>query len=131
MYVIRGYTNYECTEGPELEYGEFSNLSEAFQKFILLSKDENALDFSFLDAEVDEWMSDPEWEKDYYYGGYYGGRFYLYEVDGDDNWRELLKAERMREPEDKSVSLEEIEHGCDISEAEISIFTTLIEKTHV
>ena len=31
MYLIRGYTNYECTEGPELEYGEFSELSEALQ----------------------------------------------------------------------------------------------------
>lgn len=126
MYLIRGYTNYECTEGPELEYGEFSELSEALQKFIALSKDENALDFSFLDNEVDDWMSEPDWETDYYHGGYYGGRFYLYEHDEDNNWRELLQAERMREPKDKSITLYGIEKLDDITEAEIALLSSLL-----
>ncbi len=115
MWKILGHTNYECSEGPEEDFGLYDNESTAITKFIKLANDKDALDFEGLDEELDEWMSDPNWENDIYYGGSYCGNVVLYKVVSDTIRRELLVAWRDRDPKTRAITLQSIEAGEDLS----------------
>ena len=111
MWKIVGYTNYECTEGPEEEYGKYDDQDTAITSFKKLSNDKNIVDFNYLDRELEEWMSNPDWEKDIYFGGYYGGKIVLYKSNSDNDWKEILIASRDKDPKTKEITLNPIEAG--------------------
>lgn len=123
MWRIVEYTNYECTEGPEEEYGVYEDQDTAIVSFIKLSNDKDIIDFSFLDGQLEEWMSDSDWEKDIYFGGSYGGSIVLYKSDSDNGWKEILIASRDRDPKTKEIKLYPIECGEDLSIDEKSLLS--------
>ena len=113
MYKICGYTNYECVEGAVEQFGEYQVFETAFDVFKKLSTNPEALNLEELDKRIEEWMQDPNWENNIYFGGYYGGFLSLMEVTEDPcDWdREIFVAHRQRYPITKEIVLGPIELG--------------------
>lgn len=113
MYKICGFTNYECNCGEEQVFGVNLNLDDAIRLYTSLAKDADSLDFSELDALIDEWASDCGWEEDDYYSGSYGGSIVLFHeaIDTKDFDREIIIARITRDPLHKTSEISEIEFG--------------------
>lgn len=126
MYKICGYTNYECTQGIDVQFGEYNFFETAFKVFKELSSSSDALDFEDLDEQIEEWAQDPDWEDDVYYGGYYGGSIVLFEAaERPGEWdREIFIARRQRDPKTKEVTLEAIELGEGVQPAECLLLSS-------
>ena len=129
MWKIIGYTNYECTEGPEQELGDFHSLNEAICAFIQMAEEPNTLDFSTLDNLLYEWRKSPDWDLDYYKGGYYGGSINLYE-----DARCLLRASFERDLDLNQTLVGEYDYEDNITEEEKRRFREVyfqVKGTHI
>ena len=124
MWRILGHTNYECTEGPEQDLGTFNDFDSAVKAFVSMTQDARVLDFSILDDQLDEWMKDPDWRKDIYYGGFYGGTVNLY-----DNDRLVLQVSFARDPYSKLTNVGEFEFGTDFNEEEKNTFLFALQTS--
>ena len=122
MYKICGLTNYECNCGEDQVFGENLNLDDAIRLFISLTKDANSLDFSYLDAVVDDWAIDCAWEKDDYYYGSYGGSIILFDeaINAGDFDRAIVIARISRDPFYKTSEISEIEFGSEATTEEVA-----------
>ena len=123
QYHVLGRTNYECYEGIEQDFGVFKTITEALQTFKKYANEEKALDFSFLDAEISEWITnDKEGEFDLNDGCYGGSVDLLYELIDEEGEAEerfqILTAYRGRDPYTKELHLDDYEKGDDFEEFE-------------
>ena len=127
MYRVSGSTNYECYCSEDETYGEHISLEDAICTLLELYKDENSLDFSWLDSEISEWAENGDWDDDDYYNGYYGGYIAIYEEAENDNDcdREILMFRVERDPLNKTNTYSEIEFGDDINEEEKAVYLNL------
>ena len=121
QYRVLGRTNYECYEGLEQDFGVFKTISEALPAFKKYVKDEKALDFSFLDEEISEWIAnDKEGKLDLNDGCYGGSVDLLYELIDEKGEAEerfqILTAYRGRDPYTKELWLNDYEKGDDFNE---------------
>lgn len=121
QYHVLGRTNYECYEGIEQDFGVFKTITEALQAFKKYANEEKALDFSFLDAEISEWITnDKEGEFDLNDGCYGGSVDLLYELIDEKGEAEerfqILTAYRGRDPYTKELWLNDYEKGADFNE---------------
>ena len=115
-YHVIGWTNYECTEGNEQVFGAFDSLNDALKTFVELCNEENALDFTFLDQILDEWMANSNDEELDLNDGCYGGSINLLYVILDEKGEvedrlQVLTSYRGRDPYSKEISLGEYEKG--------------------
>ena len=133
MYQIVGNTNYESTEGPEIVLASADSFEEALRIFKDLAQGVDSLDFSYLDEQVDEWIKDPDWEKDLYFGGFYGGSIALIEAsdleDDSVDCRVLVTARRERNPYTKEMILYGFETEDDITNEELEVVNSILRKT--
>ena len=122
MYKICGFTNYECNCGEEQVFGTYLNLDDAIRSYISLTKDPGSLNFSELDALIDEWASDYSWEEDDYYSGSYGGSIILFQeaIDTKDFDREIIITRIIRDPFLKTSEISEIEFGPEATAEELA-----------
>ena len=126
MYRVTGSTNYECYCGEDEIYAEHISLEDAIRMLLKLYKDENSLDFSWLDSEITEWAENDDWDDEDYYNGYYGGYIAIYEAENDNECdREILIFRVERDPLNKTNTYSEIEFGDDINNGEKAVYLNM------
>ena len=127
MYKVCGFTNYECTCGEEQLFGIELHLEDAISLYLSLLKDKDSLDFSELDALIDEWAVLFDWSEDDYYAGSYGGCIILFDeaVNERDCDREVIFIRVERDPIKKTNNYGKVELGGEITDLEKNTYIRL------
>ena len=116
MFKVCGNINYECTCAEEQVFGSNLDIEAAFLLFLNLAKDRDSLDFTEMDAIVDNWAVENAWDEDDYYWGSYGGTIAVYEEANEPNEfdREIIMIRVERDPLNKTNEYGEVEFGPEI-----------------
>ena len=127
MLKVCGNTNYECTCAEEQVFGFNLDIESAFNLFLKLLEDKNSLDFTEMDAEVDDWAEAGDWTEEDYYWGSYGGTIAVYEeaIETNEFDREVVVIRVERDPLHKTNEYGGIEFGPEILPAEKDLFLSL------
>lgn len=127
MFKVCGNTNYECTCAEEQVFGFNLDIESAFNLFLKLLEDKNSLDFTEMDAEVDDWAEAGDWTEEDYYWGSYGGTIAVYEeaIETNEFDREVVVIRVERDPLHKTNEYGGIEFGPEILPAEKDLFLSL------
>ena len=127
MFKVCGNTNYECTCAEEQVFGFNLDIESAFNLFLKLLEDKNSLDFTEMDAEVDDWAEAGDWTEEDYYWGSYGGTIAVYEEATEPNEfdREIVVIRVERDPLHKTNEYGKIEFGPEILPLEKELFLAL------
>lgn len=128
MFKVCGNTNYECTCAEEQVFESNLDIVGAFNLFLKLLKEKDSLDFTELDAEIDDWAEVGDWTEEDYYWGSYGGIIAVYEESTEFNQfdREIVSIRIERDPLHKTNEYGEIEFGSEIFLSEKELFLSLI-----
>ena len=86
MFKVCGNTNYECSCAEEQVFGNNLDIIDAFNLFLRLLEEKDSLDFTEMDAAVDDWAESGDWNEEDYYWGSYGGTIAVYEESNENNY---------------------------------------------
>lgn len=127
MYKVCGFTNYECACGEDQIFGSSLSLSDAIKLFLSLTKNNDSLDFSELDALIEDWATEYAWDEEDYYANSYGGSIVLYDeaLDAGGFDREIVFVRVDRDPIKKTSVYNKIELGSEATSEEENAYFAL------